>query len=107
MIGYYLFDHLEIHVGAKASGPNVVNLLNVSGMYIPLSVYLEGLLQKFKNIISDPSSFVGVTIHLGGPTSAPSEWTEDTWKDFREQHEVESYLSYRLLRDIASFISSL
>ena len=107
MIGYYLFDHLEIHVGVKASGPNVVNLLNVGGMYIPLSAYLEGLLQKFKNITSDPSSFVGVTIHLGGPTSASSEWTEDEWKNFREQHEVQSYLSYKLLKDIASFISGL
>lgn len=107
MIGYFLFDHLEINVGVKASGPNVVNLLNISGMYIPLSVYLEGLLKSIKEVTGNPSSFVNVTIHLSGPTSADSDWTEGVWKDFREQRELDSYLSYKIVKDIASFISGL
>ncbi len=106
LIGYFLFDHLQIKIGKSKSGPNVVNLLNVSGMYIPLSTYLEGVYKSIQNAMSNPSSFVSVTISLGGETEQ-SEWTAATWEEFRRSHETESFISYRILKDIASFISSL
>lgn len=106
MIGYFLFDHLQIHVQGKPPGPNVVNLLNVSGIYIPLSVYLEGLYNSLKNALSNPASFVSVSISMGGPTEQ-SEWTESAWKNFREEHETQSFISYRILKGIADFISGL
>lgn len=106
MIGYFLFDHLEIKVNGSKPGPNVVNLLNVSGLYIPLSSYLEGLYNSIQNATANPSSFVSVTISLGGESTG-SDWSSSEWSSFRESHETESFISYRILKDIASFISKL
>ena len=106
MIGYFLFDHLEIQVSGSRPGPNVVNLLNVSGMYIPLSTYLEGLYNSIQNVASNPSSFVSVTISLGGETEG-SNWDASSWGAFRQSHETESFISYRILKGIAEFISGL
>ena len=107
MIAYFLFDHLEIKVsGGRAPGPNVVNVLNVSGIYIPLSVYLEGLYNSLKNAMGNPSSFVNVSISLGGETEQPV-WTAGTWGAFRKSHETESFISYRILGGITQFLSNL
>lgn len=105
LIGYFLFDHLQIHVGGSTN-VNVVNLLNVSGMYIPLSVYLEGVYKAIEGALGNPSSFVSVTISLGGKTEE-SDWTASNWGKFRQSHETESFISYKILKDIASFISGL
>ena len=80
--------------------------MNVSGIYIPLSVYLEGVYSAIQDAAANPSSLVRVTISLGGPT-VQSEWTPQTWGEFREEHETESFISYRILRGIADFITSL
>jgi len=105
-IAYFLFDHLEFSLQGSTSKPNVVNLLNVSGLYIPLSVYLEGLYNSLMEAAANPSSFVSVTISLGGPTEQ-SHWTAATWGQFREEHETESFISYKILRGIADFIAGL
>ena len=104
-IGYFLFDNLKIEINGSPK-VNVVNLMNVSGMYIPLSVYLEGVYNAIQDAASNPSSLVSVTISLGGPT-VQSEWTPQTWGEFREEHETESFISYRILRGIADFITNL
>ena len=106
-IGYFLFDHLHISVGSASNGPNVVNLINVSGMYIPLSVYLEGIKRSLEEAFLTPAKFVSVTISLGGPTEASSHWTSDVWGQFRESHETQSFIEYKILKGIADFISSL
>ena len=95
-----------INVSGKPPGPNVVNLLNVSGIYIPLSTYLEGIYNSIKDAISNPSSFVSVSISLGGETEQ-SVWTAATWGAFRQSHETQSFISYRILKNIADFISGL
>ena len=106
LIGYFLFDHLQIQVIGSRPGPNVVNLLNVSGMYIPLSTYLEGLYNSIQSATANPSSFVSVTISLGGETSG-SDWSSGSWASFRQSHETQSFISYRILKGIAEFISGL
>ena len=106
LIGYFLFDHLQINVSGSKPGPNVVNLMNVSGIYIPLSTYLEGIYNSLQDVASNPSSFVSVTISLGGETDQPI-WTPGTWGAFRTSHETESFISYRIMRNIADFINGL
>lgn len=105
-IGYFLFDNLHVEISSSTPKVNVVNLLNVSGMYIPLSVYLQSIYESIQNITSNPSSLVNVTISLGGPTEQ-SVWTAETWKQFREDHETQSFISYKVLKDIADFITNL
>ena len=102
-IGYFLFDNLRIEINGSAR-VNVVNLMNISGMYIPLSVYLEGVYNAIQDAASNPSSLVSVSISLGGPTTQ-SEWTPQTWGEFREEHETESFISYKILKGIADFIT--
>lgn len=106
LIAYFLFDHLQIDIKGSSKGPNVVNLLNVSGIYIPLSVYLEGLYNSFKEAIGRPTSFVSVTISLGGQTDSPP-WTVENWGKYRESHETQSFISYKILGGITQFLSRL
>lgn len=106
LIGYFLFDHLQITFTGSTPGPNVVNLLNVSGIYIPLSAYLEGLYNSIQNVTTNPSSLVSVSISLGGETEG-SNWDTSSWGEFRRSHEVQSFISYRILKDLASFINGL
>ena len=104
-IGYFLFDNLQIEINGS-SRVNVVNLMNVSGMYIPLSIYLQGVYDSIQDAASNPSSLVSVTVSLGGPT-AQSVWTAETWEKFREEHETQSFISYRILKGIADFITKI
>lgn len=106
LIGYFLFDNLQVDIKGSGVGPNVVNLMNVSGLYIPLSVYLEGIYNSIQDAMSNPSSLVSVSISLGGPTQQ-SVWTPENWGDFREERETQSFISYKILKGIASFISNL
>lgn len=105
-IGYFLFDNLQVEINGARPKPNVVNLMNVSGIYIPLSVYLEGLYNSIKDVAANPSSFVNVTVKLEGPIEQ-SIWTEDTWEQFRDDHETQSFISYRILKNLAEFITNL
>ena len=103
-IGYFLFDHLQ--VTGTVSGVNTVNVINASGMYLPLSVYLEGIYKSIEATSSNPTSLVSVNISLGGQTEQ-KVWTAGTWAAFRKSHETESFIEYKILRGIANFISNL
>lgn len=107
-IGYFLFDHLEI-TGSPTSTTNVVNVINLGNTYIPLSVYLEGVYNSLSAHLNGMSSnnLVEVTIKLGGNTTAPSEWTEDVWSSFRTNREKSSTLAYKVMQDIAQYITGL
>lgn len=109
-IAYYLFDKIEVKVSGPKSSINVVNLINTGGMYIPLSVYLEGLYESLvrarNEVLGTPSQFVSVSISLGGPTGGRI-WTEGTWARFRQQHEQKSFIEYKFLKNLAEFISGL
>lgn len=105
LIGYFLFDNLHIEINGSPK-VNVVNLMNVSGIYIPLSVYLEGVYDAIQDAASSPSSLVSVSISLGGPTEQ-SVWTAATWEQFRTEHETQSFISYKILKNIANFITNL
>ena len=109
-IAYYLFDKIEVKISGPTNSINVVNLINVGGMYIPLSVYLEGfyksLTQARNEVLGTPSQFVSVNISLGGPIGGRI-WTESTWQRFRRKHEQESFIEYKFLKNLAEFISGL
>ena len=105
-IGYYLFDHLEV-TGSVTANTNVVNVMNLGGLYIPLSVYLEGVYQSLEaNLNAPPSGMVSVTISYGG-TEPGLPWTAGTWADFRTGRETQTTIKYHILKDINSFITGL
>lgn len=105
-IGYYLFDHLEI-TGNVTAKTNVVNIMNISGLYVPLSVYLEGVYHSLEsNLNQPPSSLVSVNIKYDG-TAASLPWTAGAWTSFREGRESKTTIQYHILKDINSFITGL
>ena len=108
-IAYFLFDHVEIS-GTIKTGVNVVNIINLSGTYIPLSVYLEGVYRsleaRLSNTAGTANNLVSVSISLNG--AAPEwKWTAGLWQGFRETREQSSTIEYRVMKDIASFITGL
>lgn len=105
-IGYYLFDHLEIE-GTITANTNVVNVINVSGLYIPLSVFLESVYRSLEsNLSGSPTSLVNVSIIYGGD-SPDASWTAAAWADFRSGRENKTKIKYHILKDISSFISGI
>lgn len=106
-IAYFLFDHLEIK--GYSSGPNVVNIINLSGTYIPLSVFLEGVYESLSLRLNGQRGYdylVKVEIDLGG-TEPDSIWTLGNWMDFRRGREQKSFLEYHVLMDAADFITKI
>lgn len=112
-IAYFLFDHVEIS-GTVKTGPNIVNIMNLSGTYIPLSVFLEGVYRSLDARLSslsgmnegDTSRLVRVTISLKG--DAPTgEWTPELWQSFRNTRETSSSIEYKIMMDIADYITGL
>lgn len=113
-IAYFLFDHVEI-TGTVRTGPNVVNIMNLSGTYIPLSVFLEGVYKSLDARLSslsggsggDASSLVRVIISLKGEAPVGAKWTPGLWQGFRETRETSSTIEYKIMMDIADYITGL
>lgn len=108
-VAYFLFDHLEI-TGTVTGGTNVVNIINLSGTYIPLSVYLEGVYKSLESRLSGNmggDNLVNVTISLGGGDAPKGTWTPGLWQSYRDTRESSSSIEYRIMKDIASFITGL
>ena len=102
-IGHFLFDDLTI---TGSVGINRVHLLNLSGIYMPLSVYLEAILKSIENAMADVQSLVHVTFHgAGGPAASPWSGKGD-FDTFREQREDNSYVNVKFMKNFASFITS-
>ena len=108
-IGYFLFDDLSI---TMPSGINAVHLFNLSGVYMPLSLMLQGVLDSIKStLLSVRGGFDGmvkVSFKPGGPTSGEGyrPWSEDTFSRFRKARMDQSRVEVFFLRDFASFITS-
>ena len=108
-VAYFLFDHLEIS-GTITGGTNVVNIINLSGTYIPLSVYLEGVYKSLESRLSGDMSgnnLVSVTISPGGGDAPRATWTPGLWEGYRKTRESGTSIEYRVMKDIASYITGL
>ena len=102
-IGYFLFDDLSITGAAPKVGR--VHLLNLSSIYLPLSVYLEGTLRAIQGVEGNVKQFVNVTFVPGGD-EATLPWSEDAFNDFRMGRTANSYVNVHFMKDFAAFITS-
>lgn len=103
-IGNFLFDDLEVTGSANI---NRIHLLNLSGFYMPLSVYLEGLINAVQTTREEIRSFVSVSFHPAGASGAASPWSgEEDFEAFRELQLNESYIDVHFMRNFAQFITS-
>lgn len=103
-IGNFLFDDLEV---TGSSNINRLHLLNLSGFYVPLSVYLEGLIDAIENTRTQIRDFVSVSFHPAGANGAASPWDgEEDFKAFRDIQLNESYINVHFMRNFAQFITT-
>lgn len=106
-IGHFLFDDLTIE---GSHSINRIHLLNLSGIYMPLSVYLEGIQKAIQGTIMSGSTkdFVSVSFSARPSAStAAAPWTdEQDWKDFRDARLNQSYVDVHFMRNFAQFMIS-
>ena len=105
-IGHFLFDDLSITV---PTGINTVHLFNLSGIYIPMSVFLEGVYHSIMSAEQNMDSFVRVNFKGGEPTSGEGyrPWGNDYYQfqRFRDDKIKNSYITVHFMRDFADFIT--
>lgn len=104
-IGAFLFNSAHITVSIP-QGVNMINVMYLSGIYVPLSVILEGVKSAILNTLSgyNVRSFVEVQFQNGDTT--PKHWvTLSEWEEFRLRRLNTTKLRITFLKDFAQFIT--
>lgn len=104
-IGHFLFDDLSI---SGSSNINRVHLLNLSGVYLPLSVYLSALGHAVEEAQAQIKGFVSVSFKPGpGADAAASPWEDkEDWRAFRDLRLDHSIIHVKFMSNFAKFITS-
>lgn len=107
-IGNFLFDDLSFDESIIPNGINVIHVFQLSGIYVPLSIILEGVKRGVGNIgNTDLSSYVEVDFKAS--SDIPDSWSKDDGEevfiDFRNTKMKNNTLSVNFLRSFASVIS--
>ena len=107
-VGNFLFDDLSFDASAIPVGVNAIHVFQLSGLYVPLSIVLEGVKRGIGNIQNtDLSSFVEVSFKAS--SSIPGAWTtdngEEAFTDFRNAKMKENSISVHFLKGFASIIA--
>ena len=77
-----------------------------------MSVYLQGVYESLEanlnNLSNESGNLVEVSLSMAGAGSTPSpEWTVGIWQDYRSYQEKNSTIEYKIMKDIASYITNL
>ena len=108
-VGNFLFDDLSFSEASIPGGVNVIHVFQLSGIYVPLSIVLEGVKNGVGNIQNtDLSSFVEVDFKAS--SDMPSAWVKDSGEEvftnFRNIKMKNNTLSINFLKDFASVIAN-
>ena len=112
-IGHFLFDDLTITSAANGlpSGVTRVHLLNLSGFYVPLSIYMGGLLDSVRNAEAAMKSaaaggFVNTVFVGKGNVHVSPGWPKGRgdFNKFRDTRVDQSYLEIHFMRNFMSFM---
>lgn len=104
-IGTFLFDDLQITTPPN-SGVNRVHLLNLSGIYMPASVYLEATLEGLNEVKGrNIDDFVKVKFMPSG--SNPSGGGQEAWDAYHASRLTKSKIDIHFMGGFTKFISGL
>ena len=115
-IAYFLFDDYEIVGSNQTSSVKQLHVLDLDGVYMPLSVFLQLLANAYekaeKTVLSNPSGIVNVTISAKSailfPETYPNVpnggWTTQKWHQQRDDANNWELASITFLRDFEDFI---
>jgi len=101
-IGHFLFDDLSItEVPNKI---NIIHIFNLSGVYMPLSVYLEAAKEGIMATKADMEGFVKIGFH-GDGTEAKTPWTRTVFEEFRLGRITKTTISIHFMKNFVDFIA--
>ena len=103
-IGHFLFDDLTV---TNTGGINRVHLLNLSGFYVPLSVYMGAVIQAARSSEQHMQQYVNTKFTGAGALPPKGGWPGGTgdFESFRQRRLNESYISIFFMKDVANFIT--
>lgn len=104
-VGNFLFDDLSFrNVPVNA---NIIHVFNLSGIYVPLSVVLEGVSHGLSNLNGAKLESY-VSVKFKSSSDAPEKWTKekDPWIKFRNAKMQNNKLTIHFLQDFAAIISN-
>lgn len=107
LIGYFLFDDIDVQ-NFVPTEPAAVHLLNLDGIYIPLSVFLQAAHDAFRKSVLDSERFVHVSFHEAKKDTRYNQdnvLTQQDWIDFRAARMDQTYLSFHFFGDFVNFIA--
>ena len=101
-IGHFLFDDLAIT--DVPNNVNIIHVFNLSGIYMPLSVYLEATKHGILATQKDMEGFVKIGYHSGG-TEQELPWTLGSFIHFREGRMTKSTISIHFMKNFVDFLT--
>lgn len=104
-IGNFLFDDLSF--SSIPVNANIIHVFNLSGVYVPLSIVLEGVAHGLQNISSVKLESY-VSVKFSASSDVPGKWTKDEapWTAFRNTKMKNNKLKIHFLQDFAAIIAS-
>jgi len=109
-IGNFLFDDLSFEESVIPSGVNAIHVFNLSGIYMPLSIVLEGVKNGLGNIQHmNLESYVSVDFKAS--SDEPGLWVSETdgqhvFEAFRNAKLQNNTISINFLQDFAAIIAT-
>lgn len=106
LIGYFLFDDIDMDINTKAKA---IHLFNLDGIYVPLSSFLfaaydtlqnlEGLSQDMVHVSYEPKS-------IDYQKSQEGDWlTRQKWFDMAEKKQNQESISIHFFKDFPKYIA--
>ena len=104
-IGHFLFDDMEISLNVP-QGINAIHLLNLTGIYMPISVYLEAVMNSILQLenSSELNDLVKLTYTPANATPYQPYRDYEDWKNF-QVNMLQSKVTIKFMANFAQFIS--
>lgn len=107
-VGNFLFDDLSFDESAIPGGINVIHIFQLSGIYVPLSIILEGVRRGVSNLQNTELSAY-VEVDFKASNDVPEKWGKDSGEDvftsFRNTKMQNNSITVHFLKDFASVIA--
>lgn len=108
-MAYFLFDDIDIVLPENLSNINRVYLMDLSGVYVPLSIILEGIYNSLSQTVDSVTSEARASTSIditGDGEHAQLPWdSEDVFISFRNARLEKTKISFHFLSNFTEFIT--
>ena len=110
MSSFTLFDDLAFDESKIPGGVNIIHIFQLSGVYVPLSIILEGV-RNGLDTTTDINVSSYVEVEFNASTDEPDSWTyaddktDKDFKKFRKTKQRNNKMEINFLKDFASVIA--